>query len=145
MKKIILLIVLLHEITYVFAQTDVSAVNKVITDYFEAISANDLDIQKQLTTENYTILENGVLWNHDTIVVMTNRLKGRSFKRINQIDFIRTEIKGNMAWVAYYNTADMTLDAKQRRVSWLESAVLIRERETWRIQLLHSTRLVPKT
>jgi hypothetical protein len=145
MKKIILLIVLLHEITYVFAQTDVSAVNKVITDYFEAISANDLDIQKQLTTENYIILENGVLWNHDTIVVMTNRLKGRSFKRINQIDFIRTEIKGNMAWVAYYNTADMTLDAKQRRVSWLESAVLIRERETWRIQLLHSTRLVPKT
>jgi hypothetical protein len=46
---------------------------------------------------------------------------------------------GSMAWVTY--TKGSIKDAAEiKNVSWLESVVLRKEQDNWRVQFLHSTR-----
>src|SRR5829696_7042343 len=104
MKKITAISILFAFSKIVFGQKDSVVIHQVIVDYFEAISANDLGKQKELTTADYLLLENGAIWNQDTIEIKTNQLKGLSIQRINKIAFIRTYVQDNIAWVAYYNT-----------------------------------------
>ncbi len=68
-------------------------------------------------------------------------MKGKEFSRTNHFIFYRTEIKGNMAWIAYDNIADISVTNWKGSVHWLESAVLIKQEGTWKIQMLHSTRI----
>ncbi len=67
-----------------------------------------------------------------------------TFKRTNNLNFIKTEVKGNTAWVYYNNTAEMTINGKQRNANWLESAVLVKKDKDWKVKLLHSTTVQPK-
>ena len=52
-----------------------------------------------------------------------------NFKRVNTLNFIRTDQKNEVAWVSYYNTADMTINARHLNEKWVESAVLIKEKD----------------
>lgn len=49
-----------------------------------------------------------------------------------------------MAWVSYWNKATFTKGKLVETVVWLESAVLIRDDNEWKIQMLHSTRIRPE-
>ena len=90
-------------------------------------------------------MEDGAVWNMDTLTNKLSPLKTISFSRTNHLDFIQTEVKGTTAWVAYNNTADMNVKGQKRNVRWLESAVLVKEGKEWKVQLLHSTTLKPKS
>lgn len=120
-------------------------VNHVLTRFFDGISVLDIKLMKQYVTNDFLLLEGGDVWNMDTVAVYLNQLKTGSFSRTNHLNFIRTEITGNTAWVAYNNAADMNINGKKRNVQWLESAVLVKEGNEWKIQLLHSTPLKPQT
>ena len=119
-------------------------VNQTVTTLFDGIAALDTKMMKQSSTDDFLLLEDGAVWNMDTLIGKLTRLKGRSFSRINHLNFIETEITGNSAWVAYHNAADIVIDGKTRNVKWLESAFLVRQGKDWRIRLLHSTVLKPK-
>ncbi len=99
---------------------------------------------KQYATDNFLLLENGAVWNMDTLINKLTRPKGRSFSQINHLDFMETEVTGSTAWVAYNNAADITIDGKTTTIKWLESAFLVRQGKDWKIRLLHSTVLKPK-
>lgn len=76
----------------------------------------------------------------DTLLNKLNPLKlNITFNRINHLNFIQTDVKSNVAWVAYYNTADISVNGRKRSVNWLESAVLVKDGKAWKVQLLHST------
>ena len=120
-------------------------VNQTITKFFDAIAALDTKMMKQYTTKDFLLLEDGAVWNMDTLTNKLSPLKTISFSRTNHLDFIQTEVKGTTAWVAYNNTADMTVNGQKRNVRWLESAVLLKEGKEWKVQLLHSTTLKPKS
>lgn len=120
-------------------------VNQVLTRFFDGISALDIKLMKQYVTNDFLLLEAGDVWNMDTVAVYLNQSKTGSFSRTNHLNFIRTEITGNTAWVAYNNAADMNINGQKRNVQWLESAVLVKDGKEWKIQLLHSTPLKPKT
>jgi ketosteroid isomerase-like protein len=52
------------------------------------------------------------------------------------------DVDGNAAWGSYYNEATIRVaDGTVRNVQWLESAVLIKQGNDWKIKLLHSTRI----
>jgi hypothetical protein len=69
----------------------------------------------------------------------------RDLERINSFEFLKTEIKGEMACVAYKNKADVTFKGKRKVITWLESAVLVKEAKGWKLKMLHSTVLERKT
>ena len=120
-------------------------VNRVVTRFFDGISALDVNLMKQYVTNDFLLLEGGDVWNMDTLAVYLNQLKTGSFSRTNYLDFIRTEVKGNTAWVAYKNAADINVKGQKRNVRWLESAVLLKDGKEWKIQLLHSIPIKAKT
>ena len=56
----------------------------------------------------------------------------------------KVRIEGAVAWITYLNRGSVQDAAGKRDVSWLESAVLLKEAGTWRIQFFHSTRVPAK-
>jgi ketosteroid isomerase-like protein len=116
-------------------------VNQAIIRFFDGIAASDLAMIRACVTENFVILENGEVWNMDTFAAKINELKALSPTRVNQLDFILTEINDSTALVVYNNAADMTIKGHPLSMRWMESAFLLKEGEEWKIRMLHSTRL----
>ncbi len=145
MRKTFVLILLSVASLCLNAQTktnmEQAKVNKAITKFFDGIATLDTKMMKQYTTKDFLLLEDGAVWNLDTLLRKLNPLKSVSFSRTNQLNFIQTDVKGNVAWVAYNNAAAMSVNGNRRNVQWLESAVLVKEANDWKIQLLHSTPL----
>jgi hypothetical protein len=110
-------------------------------DLFSGMKVEKLD---NYFTEDFLILEQGVIWNKDTVVNLLQRMLKSDQKRtrINRINVVEFEHKGKTAWGSYWNEADIiTNDGPVRKIKWLESAVLVRQKGQWKIKLLHSTRL----
>ncbi|HUC80775.1 MAG TPA: nuclear transport factor 2 family protein [Flavisolibacter sp.] len=119
-------------------------VNQTVNKFFDGIAALDVKMMQQYATKDFLLLENGAVWNMDTLAAKLSPLKTMNFTRINRLEFIRTDIKGDIAWVAYQNTADISVNGRKANPQWLESAVLVKEENKWKIQLLHSTLVKPK-
>ena len=126
-----------------FCQKEKDSIEASISKFFDGLSEIDANKLKAYTTDDFILLENGHLWNMDTLVSKMSDPKNAGIKRVNKFQFIKTEQNGNMAWVSYHNTADFSLNEKKQTVNWLESAVLGKENGRWKIKLLHSTRVVP--
>ncbi len=122
------------------------AVQQVVRDVFEALAELDVAKTKSLCTADVMILESGQVWNFDSLAIRitTRKAKSPDFKRVNQLDFIETKMEGNAAWVSYFNKADISFGGKTTHVKWLETVVLRKEKEVWKMALLHSTELERK-
>jgi hypothetical protein len=114
---------------------------QVIELVFEALSDGNMTKMEQAVTPDIKILEHGVVWTLDTVRLYLSKKRPGDFKRINSFEFFQTEIKDNMAFVSYHNRADIHANNKDRTVKWLESAVLVKENNSWKVKMLHSTRL----
>jgi len=144
MMKTCTLLMLLFLADYIQAQRPASTPQQAITYFFDGLSElSDANMRVYLT-KDFLLLEDGEVWNSDSLTVNMARMKGRDFKRINSFRFIRTEVEGNQATVAYYNHADITVNGKLFPVDWLESAQLVKDESGWKIKLMHSTRIKQK-
>ncbi len=132
---------------FVFATTSASAQNdqekikNAVTGFFNGLSLIDADSLQYYSTTDFHLLEDGEIWNLDTLVNRIMPRKNAGIKRVNEFEFIRLEQKGSMVWVSYHNTAIFSKGDKQRISKWIESAVLQKEKGRWKIQMLHSTPL----
>jgi len=127
-----------------FCQQEKDSIEGSISKFFDGLSEINPDKLKAYTTADFILLEEGQVWNIDTLISKVTVPRNPGIKRINKFQFIKTEQTGNTAWVSYHNTADFSLNEKQQTVQWLESAVLAKENGRWKIKLLHSTRIVPR-
>ena len=136
-----LTIIFCFQVSKAQPENDKQSVNETIVKFFEGFSNRDINTIKKYSTHDFLLLEDAMNWNIDTIAKRFEQLKasGINFIRVNSFDFIRTEIKDNTAWVAYYNTANISRADKKVTIKWLESAVLVRQGKEWRIQMMHST------
>jgi hypothetical protein len=126
---------------------DTDSVEHLIELSFEDIWS-DLDTARIRThhTEDFILLENGVVWNNDSIV---NYLVGEQkrmiegqYRRENRFDFVRSVQRGNTIWVAYQNNGTWIKGPDTLfRAHWLESAIAVKEKGQWKLQQLHSTRV----
>ncbi|MBN8686563.1 MAG: DUF4440 domain-containing protein [Chitinophagales bacterium] len=115
-------------------------VQETIIALFKSLADRDFEQMKESCTGDFSVLENGVIWNLDTLQEKINLNKNiPDFSRVNTIAFFDTRIKGKIAWVSYHNRADYIRNGKKSYVQWLESAVLVKKGRDWKVQLLHST------
>uniref|UniRef100_UPI0040472C5E DUF4440 domain-containing protein n=2 Tax=Algoriphagus sp. TaxID=1872435 RepID=UPI0040472C5E len=154
MKKIVVLIILsLSFHFYGMAQTspnhlEKKVVQQLVQESFDSLFSNyRVDLLNKFYTPDFLLLEQGEVWDMDFI---NSYLKDRSqssnsMTRTNRFEFIKTEVFGDRAWVAYHNWATFTKEGTiTREVYWLESATAIRTSDGWRLELLHSTRVETK-
>ena len=154
MKKIVVLLILsLSFHFYGMAQTspnhlEKKVVEQLVQESFDSLFSNyRVDLLNKFYTPDFLLLEQGEVWDMDFI---NSYLKDRSqssnsVTRTNRFEFIKTEVFGDRAWVAYHNWATFTKEGTiTREVYWLESATAIRTSDGWRLELLHSTRVETK-
>ena len=141
MKELVFIALLFASTSAYTQSSEQTKVNQSLTKLFDALATLDMNGIKESSTKDLTILESGAVWNLDTLARKVEQLKAVSFSRTNHLDFVQTEIKGNIAWVVYYNSADMIIDGVEVHRKWLESAVLVKEGKVWKVKLLHSTTL----
>ncbi len=124
-------------------KTSEEQIKDLITDAFQKIFS-DLDPQALDTycTEDFLLLETGEVWDMEKMrdYLRKSQEQKSSVKRMNSFDFIKINIEGKTAWVAYYNKAEFKAgDKVVKEMNWLESAAAVLTEEGWKLQLLHST------
>jgi len=116
------------------------AVQQTVIIFFDALSNRDSVSLKTYSTADITLYEYGQLWNIDTLILKAIILnQSADFKRINTFDFINTTTDKKTAWVTYRLQSVIFKDGKQSTVQWLETVVLAKERNQWKVKHLHST------
>ena len=96
-----------------FCQKEKDSIEATISRFFDGLSEFDADKLKAFATDDFILLENGHLWNLDTLIIKMNARKSLGIKRVNEFQFIKVEQNDNIAWVSYHNTAHLTLNEKQ--------------------------------
>jgi hypothetical protein len=111
-----------------------------VKELFAAMSKHDGKAMQETATEDFQLLEHGEDWTMQQLVDAVQP-KGKPYERKNFFNQIRARQNGDMAWVSYWNKAEIRGESGLRTVVWLESAVMVREDNRWKVQLLHSTRV----
>ncbi|MEM9301300.1 MAG: nuclear transport factor 2 family protein [Pseudomonadota bacterium] len=113
---------------------------RTVQEVFASLSSVDMERLESLVTPEFELLEVGELWDLEKTVEVIAPTAGR-FERRNFFHLISSEIRGDTAWVSYWNRAIYTTSEEVRERAWLESAVLVRDEKRWKVRMLHSTRL----
>lgn len=150
MKRINFIILMMFFTTISFGQvsneTDKTRIKNLILESFDEIwSKLDAKNIDKYYTKDFLLLENGEIWNNDSIKNYLDNamLRKPNLKRMNTIDVIEIKIANKMAWIAYQNYATFSSDNKIiRKAHWLESATAILTENGWKLEMLHSTRIV---
>jgi SnoaL-like domain len=144
MKKAVLLFPAILCLALLQAQqsgpNDHQAVQQTVVKLFDALSNRDSVNLKVYSTADITLYEYGQVWNIDTLILRAITLnQSADFKRTNSFEFISTTTDKNTAWVTYHLHSVILKDGKQSTVQWLETVVLSKERNQWKVKHLHST------
>jgi ketosteroid isomerase-like protein len=120
--------------------SDEHDVQQTVINIFDALSKRDSVMLKANCAADILLFENGKVWNIDTMMgAIMNLKKLNDYTRINKIDFIHTEIHNDVAWTTYNNQAEIISNGSSRKVKWVETVILEKKKENWKIKVLHST------
>jgi ketosteroid isomerase-like protein len=144
MKKTQLFLIAISFTALLHAQVQLAdnqqAVQQTVIKLFDALSNRDSVSLKQYCTDDITLYEYGMAWTIDTLINRAIKLNtSTDFKRINTLDFIKTTIDKNVAWTTYNLSSEITKDGKQASVKWLETVIVINEKNKWKVKVLHSS------
>jgi ketosteroid isomerase-like protein len=144
MNKTILLSIAIVLTTQLHAQNlpskEEQSVHQAIIQLFEALSNRDEAGLRAYSTADITFYEYGEIWNIDTLIAKAiTRNQSTDFKRTNSFEFINTRVDKTMAWATYWLQSVVFKDGKQVTVQWLETVVLVKEENQWKVKHLHST------
>ncbi|WP_289724915.1 hypothetical protein [Robiginitalea aurantiaca] len=133
------------EIAAIANPSEIDSVKRLIESSFEGIwSELDTSRIKTFHTEDFILLEAGMVWNNDSIAnylldEQKRMLEGK-YQRLNRFKYVKAVQSPGNIWVAYQNYGTWvqgsdTLGTAQ----WLESAIAVKENGQWKLQQLHST------
>ena len=144
MKKISILLITMAISGLLHAQAQLTAsqqaVQQTVIKMFDALSNRDSVSLKNYCASDILLFEYGMTWNIDSLIrkgIIQNQAP--DFKRVNSIDFINTTVNKNTAWANYHLHSAITGNGKKGFVEWIETVVLVKEKKTWKIRVLHSS------
>lgn len=111
-----------------------------VKELFAAMSQHDGEAMRKTSAKDFQLLEHGEDWSMQRLVDAVQP-KGKPYERKNFFKQIRARQKGDVVWVSYWNKAEIRREGRLRTLVWLESAVVVKEDDRWKVQLMHSTRL----
>ena len=141
--KIILVLLIISVSTLkMFAGDDEEAVKQAIkNDYYLYFVKMDENAYRSILTEDYLLLENGELFDAEGDIALMPK-PDSGYERTDTFDFRYVKIEGDFAYAVYFLKADITEKVNGTiHKEWLESTILRRSGDSWKIALLHSTRI----
>lgn len=122
-------------------EAEQASVEHSLQGFFRAISESDFDALRASTTADYVLLEDGLVWNTDSLVAAVEDLQEGGLTISYSFADREVYVHGPIAWMTYRNTGVLSGAAGADTLRWLESAVFRKEGGSWRMALLHSTRV----
>ena len=117
---------------------DPEILKKILTDYFDGIKTQDLEKLNSLTTSDFVLFEDGVIWTNGSLVTMKEKFS--SFKGAWKFDNISVNIDESSGDIVYFNQGDFVFnDTIKMKIDWLESATFRKVDGKWKMNFLHST------
>ena len=122
-----------------------ATIQQTVENMFATLTNADTSALKTFVTTNVRFYEYGQVWPIDTLIQEVIQIKSiPGFKRTNRFNFVSTTIHKKTAWVTYYLESIITANGKMDTLNWLETVVLIKQKRQWKIDVLHSTRIIKK-
>ncbi|HEY6505520.1 MAG TPA: nuclear transport factor 2 family protein [Chitinophagaceae bacterium] len=110
----------------------------VLGDYYDALAKKDLPKMNSLTTANFIMYDEGVIYNNETALRSVQEMS--DFTVTFKFDSIRAHIDKENASAYYLMEASFKIkDSAYAPVKFLESATFEKEKKEWKIRFLHST------
>ncbi|HKB85594.1 MAG TPA: nuclear transport factor 2 family protein [Ignavibacteriaceae bacterium] len=142
-KEILFMLLIISVFTLkVLAGDDEEAVKQAVKNYYDLYFVKmDKGEYRSILTRDYLLLENGeILDTGGDIAAMPAPDSG--YKRTDSFDFRLVRVEGDIAYVVYFLKSEINDKVNGiRNKEWLESVILRRSGEDWKIALLHSTRI----
>lgn len=110
---------------------------------FAAISAFNYSEMKAAATDDFQLLEAGEVWDM-AMLINAVKPKDKPYKRRNYFSLINVVSKNEVVWISYWNKASFITESKTSEAAWLESVVIVKIGNSWKVQLMHSTRVKSK-
>jgi len=123
------------------ASDDAADVQQAIKDNYAAYSGFDEQKYRATTTDDFVLLEHGELIDREGDVA--NMPKPDSgFRRKDHFSFNSVKVEDDFAYAVYTLRSEFYDDVRGARSrEWIESAILRRVDDRWKMALLHSTRV----
>lgn len=126
---------------------DIQSVKNLIEGSFQEIWSNlDSTAIGKYHTDDFLLLENGIVWNNDSIKSYLNRerieMEKEQYQRLNRFEYIKSVHRQNSVWIAYDNYGTWVKGSDTLGTAhWLESVIAIKKNDAWILEQLHSTRV----
>lgn len=123
------------------AVSDKDKAVEAVRQMFVALTNDDADLFKSVTSADFYSFDVGKRFDADELlqVIKNAHAAGRTY--VWKVTDPEVHVDGNTALVTYINRGSIKDASGVKELSWLESAVLRREKSAWRIHFFHSTRV----
>ena len=123
---------------------DRDQVTEAIRSLFAAATADDLDKLHAVTAPDFYAFDAGGRFTRDPLMDMIKAAHAAGKVYVWTVNEPEVHISGDTAWITYVNRGSIKDTSGTKDVTWLESAVLQKEKGIWRIHFFHSTRVPEK-
>jgi ketosteroid isomerase-like protein len=108
---------------------------------YTAATNDDLDQWHTIAAPGFYAFDNGQRFEGDALMELIRKLhaQGRTYRW--QVTEPEVHVNGSMAWITYVNKGSVQDATGSKNMTWLESAILRKEKDGWRMQFFHSTRV----
>lgn len=124
--------------------TDQTQVTEAIRSFFAAAAADDLDKLHAVTAPDFYAFDAGGRFTRDALMDMIKAAHAAGKVYVWTVNEPEVHISGDIAWITYVNHGSIKDPSGTKDVTWLESAVLQKEKGIWCIHFFHSTRAPEK-
>lgn len=124
-------------------RVDIAAAEGVVLSFFRAIEGMDFEQVRSVVTDDFEIIEDVFLFDTDGFLGLIEPFRDMDASIEYELSDFRTEVAGSVAWTRWRNSAVMTVGDQETPFDWVETGVLVRTDDGWRIDRLHSAPVDP--
>ena len=121
-----------------------SEIDRTIHGFFDALREDNEASFKRLTTESFYSFDVGKRFEGTELVDVVRDAHAQGVEINWSIGPIDTKLSCDVAWAAWENVGSAGIPPDLQPVRWLESAVIVRENGSWKIDFFHSQRAAEK-
>ena len=108
---------------------------------YAALTADDRDKFRAVTAPGFYAFDLGKRFSGDALMDLIKTAHGAGKVYVWTVSEPEVRVSGDIAWITYINRGSVKDTSGTKDVTWLESAVLRKDKDVWRIHFFHSTRV----
>lgn len=126
----------------VASQSDAAEIESVVHAFYDALRKEDEGSFGRLITTSFYSFDVGKRYTGVGLVKLVQNVRARVVQLNWSVGPLDTHVGCGMAWATWQNVGSAGVPPQVQPVRWLESAVLVRQKNAWKIDFFHSTRAV---